>query len=452
MSSKIPSTPHAIEAEQALLGSLIMESTSWDKISDKILASDFFDSKNRIIFREIGDLIINGQVIDLLILEESLKSKGALNEAGGREYLASLTRIVPTHAHISQYAEIIKEKSVARELINVSTSTIQNVHQGDLGDINTILDRAEQDIFKIASKSSGAYDLQQIGPVVKTYIEKVYAKRDSNELDYLLTGYKELDDLISGFQKSDLIIIAGRPSMGKTAFAMNVAQHMVFKQKKRVGFFSLEMSSEAIALRMLSSLSSVSQQNIRTGDYEKKAGETTAVTSAIELMNDCEFYVDDTAGISPMELRSKARRLKRGSGIDVIIVDYLQLMSIPKFSENRVNEIGEVTRALKALAKELDVPVIALSQLNRGVESRQDKRPFLSDLRESGSIEQDADLITFLYRDEVYNDDSKFKNMAEVIVAKHRNGPIGTINLTWIPHSTTFQDYHPQVYGDGVVN
>ena len=228
MSSKIPSTPHAIEAEQALLGSLIMESTSWDKISDKILASDFFDSKNRIIFREIGDLIINGQVIDLLILEESLKSKGALNEAGGREYLASLTRIVPTHAHISQYAEIIKEKSVARELINVSTSTIQNVHQGDLGDINTILDRAEQDIFKIASKSSGAYDLKQIGPVVKTYIEKVYAKRDSNELDYLLSGYKELDDLISGFQKSDLIIIAGRPSMGKTAFAMNVAQHMVF--------------------------------------------------------------------------------------------------------------------------------------------------------------------------------------------------------------------------------
>ena len=316
-----------------------MESTSWDKISDKILASDFFDSKNRIIFREISDLIINGQVIDLLILEESLKSKGALSDVGGREYLASLTRVVPTHAHISQYAEIIKEKSVARELINISTSTIQNVHQGDLGDINTILDRAEQDIFKIASKSSGAYDLQQIGPVVKSYIEKVYAKRDSDELDYLLSGYKELDDLISGFQKSDLIIIAGRPSMGKTAFAMNVAQHMVFKQKKRVGFFSLEMSSEAIALRMLSSLSSVSQQNIRTGDYEKKAGETTAVTSAIELMNDCEFYVDDTAGISPMELRSKARRLKRGSGIDVIIVDYLQLMSIPKFSENRVNEM-----------------------------------------------------------------------------------------------------------------
>jgi replicative DNA helicase len=232
---------------------------------------------------------------------------------------------------------------------------------------------------------------------------------------------------------------------------MNIAQDIVFKQKKKVGFFSLEMSAQSIALRMLSSLSSVSQQKIRTGDYEVSSKDTKNVTSAIEMMNDndCHFYIDDTAAISPMDLRSKARRMKRETGLDMIIVDYLQLMSIPQYSENRVNEIAEVTRSLKAIAKELDLPVIALSQLNRGVETRNDKRPFLSDLRESGSIEQDADLIVFLYREEVYDKNTDQKNIAEIRVEKHRNGPTGLVKLTFVPHCTRFEDYFPQVY-DGV--
>ena len=267
--------------------------------------------------------------------------------------------------------------------------------------------------------------------------------------DYLLSGFSDLDKLLAGFQKSDLIVIAGRPSMGKTAFAMNIAQDVVFNQKKKVGFFSLEMSASQIALRMLSSLSSVSQQKIRTGEYENSNSDTKSVTSSFELMQDCEFYVDESSMITPMDLRAKARRMKKEKGVDLIVVDYLQLMNIPKYSENRVTEIAQITRDLKALAKDLDIPIIALSQLNRGVETRTDKRPFLADLRESGAIEQDADLVIFLFRDEVYTkDESEHKNTAEVIVAKHRNGEVGNIKLTFLSHCTRFEDYAAQQFED----
>mgnify|MGYP001259987983 FL=1 len=449
MDSKIPSTPKSLEAEQAFLGSLIMDSSAWDQVSHLIQSKDFVDVNHKIIFNEIYDLASSGQIIDVVVLEDCLKSKGALDKIGGLSYLGQLARKVPTSAHIKAYADIIKEKSIMRELINISNRTVQAVHQSEQGDVKEVLDKAESEIFGISSLSAVNDGLHKIGPVVNSYIETVYSKKNSDEVDYLLTGYSEFDKLVSGLQKSDLIIIAGRPSMGKTAFAMNIAQDIVFKQKKKVGFFSLEMSAQSIALRMLSSLSSVSQQKIRTGDYEASPKDTKQVTSAIEMMNDCDFYIDDTAAISPMDLRSRARRMKRESGIDMIIVDYLQLMSIPQYSENRVNEIAEVTRSLKAIAKELDLPVIALSQLNRGVETRNDKRPFLSDLRESGSIEQDADLIIFLYRDEVYDPNTDQKNIAEIRVEKHRNGPTGFVKLTFVPHCTRFEDYFPQVY-DGV--
>ena len=449
MDSRIPSTPKSLEAEQAFLGSLIMDSSSWDQVSHMVESKDFIDTKNREIFNQIYNLASSGQVIDVIVLGDALKTSGLLDKVGGLIYLGELAKKVPTSAHIKAYADIIKENSIKRELINISTRTIQNVHQSDQGNIKDILDKAESEIFGITADSTIDNGLAKIGPVVNKYIENVYNKKNNDEIDYLLTGYKEFDKLVSGLQKSDLIIIAGRPSMGKTAFAMNIAQDIVFKQKKKVGFFSLEMSAQSIALRMLSSLSFVSQQKIRTGDYEASNKDTKAVTSAIEQMQDCDFYIDDTAAISPMELRSKARRMKRDSGIDMIVVDYLQLMSIPRYSENRVNEIAEVTRALKAIAKELDIPVVALSQLNRGVETRNDKRPFLSDLRESGSIEQDADLIIFLYRDEVYDSNTAQKNIAEIRVEKHRNGPTGVVKLTWVPHCTRFEDYFPQVY-DGV--
>jgi len=446
MATKIPSTPKAIEAEQALLGSLIMDSAAWDKVSDKIDANDFYDPNNRIIFKEIYNLSSNGQPIDIIVLEECLKSKDCLVKIGGLEYLGNLIKKVSTSAHIISYAEIIKEKSVMRELINISTRTIHNIHQSEQGDVKNLLDKAESEIFAITADSKAKDGLQKIGPIVNEYIDIVYKKKLNNEIDYLLTGYSKLDELVAGLQKSDLIIIAGRPSMGKTAFAMNIAQDIVFKQNKKVGFFSLEMSAQSIALRMLSSLSSVSQQKIRTSDYEASPKDTKSITSAIEMMQGCDFFIDDTASMSPMDLRSKARRMKRESGIDMIVVDYLQLMSIPRYSENRVNEIAEVTRSLKAIAKELDIPVVALSQLNRGVESRNDKRPFLSDLRESGSIEQDADLIIFLYREEVYDKTTDQKNIAEIRVEKHRNGETGVVKLTFVPHCTRFEDYSPQLY------
>ena len=346
METKLPSTPKSLEAEQAFLGSLIMDSTSWDQISHMVQTKDFFDSNNKLIFNEIYDLASAGQVIDVVVLEDCLRSKGVLDRIGGMQYISQLAHKVPTSAHIKAYAEIIKEKSIMRELIGISTRTIQTVHQSEQGDIKEVLDKAESEIFAITTDSNVNDGLHKIGPVVNEYIDTVYRKKNSNELDYLLTGYNEFDKLTAGLQKSDLIIIAGRPSMGKTAFAMNIAQDIVFKQKKKVGFFSLEMSSQSIALRMLSSLSSVSMQKIRTGDYESSPQDTKAVTSAIEMMNDCDFYIDDTAAISPMELRSKARRMKREAGIDLIVVDYLQLMSIPRYSENRVNEVGEVTRSL----------------------------------------------------------------------------------------------------------
>ncbi len=443
--SIIPKTPTSIESEKALLGSLIIDSESWEKISNLITPSDFYDGSNRDIFTEIYDLQIHDQPLDILILEESLKSRDKLSKIGGIEYLKELAKTVPTSAHIVKYAEIVREKSVMRKLIGASTRTIENIHQEE-EDIKAILDKAEADIFSIASDSKNNEGLVKIGPIVNDMVDSIYNKKNNNVIDYLLTGYSKLDDIMGGLQNSDLIVIAARPSMGKTALAMNIAQDIVFKQKKKVGFFSLEMSSQSIALRMLSSLSAVEFSKIRTGDYESSNDDTRAVTQAIEMMQDCSMYVDDTGSITPMTLRSRARRMKRESGIDMIILDYLQLMTLPDKSENRVNEIASITRQLKSLAKELDIPIIALSQLNRSLEQRNDKRPFLSDLRESGSIEQDADVVMFIYRDDVYNPNSEDKNIAEINIAKHRNGPTGTAKLTFRSHCTRFEDYHPQIF------
>ena len=451
MTTKIPSVPKSIEAEQAFLGSLIMDATAWEKIADKIDVNDFYDANNKVIFRELLNLALSNQSIDILVLEEALKTKSVLDKIGGVEYLKDLVKKLPTSAHIETYAGIIKEKSLMRKLINSSTNIIEQVHQSDEGNVKDILDKAETEIFGITGDTKINDGLVKIGPIVNQLIDLIYDKKNNNKIDYLLTGFKKLDERIGGLQKSDLIVIAGRPSMGKTAFSMNIAQDIVFKQNKKVGFFSLEMSAQQIATRMLSSLSAVSQQKIRTGDYESSTSDTKAVTSAIEMMQECDFFVDETPSITPMDLRGKARRMKREHGVDMIIIDYLQLMGVTRtrnFDQNRVNEISEITRSLKALAKELDIPVIALSQLNRRVEERNDKRPFLSDLRESGSIEQDADIVIFLYRDELYNPNSENKNVAEVNISKHRNGPVGLEQLTFIPHCTRFEDYYPQVFED----
>ena len=451
MATKIPSVPKSIEAEQAFLGSLIMDATAWEKVTDKIDVNDFYDANNKVIFRELLNLALSNQSIDILVLEEALKTKSVLDKIGGVEYLKDLVKKLPTSAHIETYAGIIKEKSLMRKLISSSTNIIEQVHQSEEGNVKDILDKAETEIFGITTDTKINDGLVKIGPIVNQLIDVIYDKKNNNKIDYLLTGFKKVDERLGGLQKSDLIVIAGRPSMGKTAFSMNIAQDIVFKQNKKVGFFSLEMSAQQIATRMLSSLSGVSQQKIRTGDYESSTSDTKAVTSAIEMMQECDFFVDETPSITPMDLRGKARRMKREHGVDMIIVDYLQLMGVTRtrnFDQNRVNEISEITRSLKALAKELDIPVVALSQLNRRVEERNDKRPFLSDLRESGSIEQDADIVIFLYRDDQYNPSSENKNVAEVNISKHRNGPVGLEQLTFIPHCTRFEDYYPQVFED----
>lgn len=444
--ASIPKTPHSIDSEKALLGSLIIDSDSWEKVSNIVSPSDFFDPKNRDIFNEIYTLHMNEQPMDILILEEVLKSRDILTKVGGIDYLKDLAKIVPTSAHIAKYAEIVREKSIMRKLISASTSTIENIHNDDGDDIRTILDKAEASIFSIASDTKKNEGLIKIGPIVNELVDVIYNKKNNNVIDYLLTGYSKLDEIIGGLQNSDLIVIAARPSMGKTALAMNIAQDIVFKQKKKVGFFSLEMSSQSIALRMLSSLSTVEFSKIRSGDYELSNDDTKLVTQAINMMQECSLYIDDTGSITPMTLRSRARRMMKETGIDMIILDYLQLMTLPEKSENRVNEIASITRQLKSLAKELNIPVIALSQLNRSLEQRNDKRPFLSDLRESGSIEQDADVVMFIYRDDVYNPNSEEKNVAEINIAKHRNGPTGIAKLTFLSHCTRFEDYHPQIF------
>ena len=449
MAPKIPSVPKSTDAEQAFLGALIMDGTGWEKITDKIDVNDFYESNHQIIFKELLNLALSNQSIDILVLEEALKSKSVLDKVGGVEYLKALVKKLPTSAHIETYAAIIREKSIMRKLINTSTKIIEQVHQSDEGNVNDVLDKAETEIFGITSETKTNDGLTKIGPIVSDMVELIYEKKNNNKIDYLLTGYKKLDERLGGLQKSDLIVIAGRPSMGKTAFSMNVALNIVLKQEKKVGFFSLEMSAQQIALRMLSTLSTVSMQQIRTGDYESSSDNTKAVTSAITMMQECDFFVDETPSITPMDLRAKARRMKREHGVDLIIIDYLQLMGVTRsrnFDQNRVNEISEITRSLKALAKELDIPVIALSQLNRDVEKRNDRRPFLSDLRESGSIEQDADIVMFLYRDEVYNKNAETKNTAEVNIAKHRNGEIGQTILTFRAACTRFEDYQPPVY------
>ena len=358
MATKIPSVPKSIEAEQAFLGSLIMDATAWEKVTDKIDVNDFYDANNKVIFRELLNLALSNQSIDILVLEEALKTKSVLDKIGGVEYLKDLVKKLPTSAHIETYAGIIKEKSLMRKLISSSTNIIEQVHQSEEGNVKDILDKAETEIFGITTDTKINDGLVKIGPIVNQLIDVIYDKKNNNKIDYLLTGFKKVDERLGGLQKSDLIVIAGRPSMGKTAFSMNIAQDIVFKQNKKVGFFSLEMSAQQIATRMLSSLSGVSQQKIRTGDYESSTSDTKAVTSAIEMMQECDFFVDETPSITPMDLRGKARRMKREHGVDMIIVDYLQLMGVTRtrnFDQNRVNEISEITRSLKALAKELDI-------------------------------------------------------------------------------------------------
>jgi replicative DNA helicase len=439
-SLKMP--PHSIEAEISVLGGLLTDNNAWDKVAEQISAEDFYRKDHKLIFQAISTLEGEGKPFDVVTVSEWLDNHNKLQDAGGLPFLATLAENTAGASNITAYANIVRQRSIFRKLISASNQISETVFNPQGRTSDEILDFAEQTIFGIAEQEEKVRkNYSSIKELLTRAIDRIdeLFRRD-NPITGISTGFNDFDERTAGLQSSDLIIIAGRPSMGKTAFAINIAEHAAIKNKLSVAVFSMEMPSEQLAMRILGSLSRINQQKIRTGQLNDD--DWPRLTSTIAMMQDIKLYIDDTPALTPVELRSRSRRIAREKGgLDLIIVDYLQLMQVPGTVENRATEISEISRSLKAMAKELKVPVVALSQLNRSLESRTDKRPVMSDLRESGAIEQDADVIVFIYRDEVYHEDSPHKGVAEIIISKQRNGPIGTVRLTFLGQYTRFENY-----------
>ncbi|MBD9426886.1 MULTISPECIES: replicative DNA helicase [unclassified Pseudomonas] len=442
---KVP--PHSIEAEQAVLGGLMLDNNAWERVSDAVSDGDFYRHDHRLIFRAVVTLAERNSPFDVVTLSEQLDKEGHLSQVGGLAYLGELAKNTPSVANIKAYAQIIRERATLRQLIGISNDIADMAYAPQGKSAVEVLDEAERQIFQIAEarpKAGGPVGINEI--LVKT-IDRIDELFNTNEgLTGISTGFTDLDGMTSGLQPADLVIVAGRPSMGKTTFAMNLVENAVLRSDKVILVFSLEMPSDSIVMRMLSSLGRIDQTKVRSGKLDDD--DWPRLTSAVNLLNERKLFIDDTAGISPTEMRARARRLAREHGdIGMIMVDYLQLMRIPGSSgDNRTNEISEISRSLKALAKEFNCPVIALSQLNRSLEQRPNKRPVNSDLRESGAIEQDADIIMFVYRDEVYHPETEYKGVAEIIIGKQRNGPIGTCRLAFIGKYTRFDNLAPGLY------
>lgn len=440
--------PHSVEAEQAVIGGLLLDNQAWDRVADKVTEADFYRNDHRLLFRAIHDLARGNQPFDLVTLKDHLTAQGELEHAGGEFYLFELAKNTPSAANIVAYANIVRERSILRRLISISGEIADSAYYPEGKKAIEILDQSERKVFSIGEQLSRGDGPVSIGTLLSKAIDRVeYLHHTPDALTGVPTGFTDLDEITAGLQPADLIIIAGRPSMGKTGLAMNIGEHIAQKSKKPVLVFSLEMPGDALAMRLLSSLSRVDQKKVKTGKLDDSDWHRLA--STLTIMANTQMYIDDTPALSPNELRARARRMaKQFNGqLGVIIIDYLQLMQVAGLRENRVAEISEISRSLKALAKELNVPIIALSQLNRSLEQRTDKRPVMSDLRESGAIEQDADLILFIYRDEVYNEDSRDKGTAEIIIAKHRNGPTGKIRLTFLGQLTRFENMAPYSAG-----
>jgi replicative DNA helicase len=446
---KVP--PHSLEAEQSVLGGLMLDNEAWDRVSELVVAEDFYRRDHRIIFKYMANLIEHGNPIDLVTLSEALEREDELDTVGGFSYIGEMAKNTPSAANISAYATIVRERAVVRDMIGVANEIAEAGFEPEGRDSAQLLDFAESKVFKIAeSRTNSSEGPQDIKHILGTTIDKIEELYNSpnDGITGISSGYGDLDKMTSGFQDSDLIIVAARPSMGKTTFAMNIAEYAAMNEDKPVVIFSLEMPAESIMMRMLASLGRVDQTKVRTGQLEDDDWARVSSTMGL-LLEQGKMYIDDSSGLTPTEVRSRARRIAREhDGISMIMIDYLQLMQVPGLSENRTLEISEISRSLKALAKELKVPVIALSQLNRGLEQRADKRPINSDLRESGAIEQDADLIMFIYRDEVYNDESQEKGTAEIIIGKQRNGPIGKCRLTFQGQFSRFDNYAGPAFDD----
>lgn len=446
-SAKVP--PHSVDAEQSVLGALMLDHRTWDQVADRILVEDFYRGDHRAIFEAILKLISRNQPFDVLTIAETLKSENKLSLLPeGEVYLYELAQNTPSAANIVAYADIVRERSVLRQLISVGTDVADSVFNPDGRDSQELLDHAEKLVYKISEhQQRGAGPINIADLLSKANDRLLHLYETKGSITGVSTGFTDFDKMTSGLQPGDMVVIAGRPSMGKTSFAMNIAEFAALKQEKPVMVFSLEMPAEQLALRMISSLGRIDQHKVRTGQLSDS--DWPRVTSAVSMLSESKLYVDDTPGLSPLELRTRARRVARKhGGLSLIVIDYLQLMTSSGSRENRTNEISEISRSLKGIAKEFNVPVIALSQLNRGLEQRTDKRPVMSDLRESGAIEQDADVIAFIYRDEVYNEDSPHKGSAEIIIRKQRNGPIGDFRLTFLGQYTRFENYASQHSGD----
>jgi replicative DNA helicase len=444
--------PHSLEAEQAVLGGLLLDNSTWDSIADRLRADDFYRRDHQLIYEAILELSGRSDPSDAVTVAEHLASKGLTDETGGLAYLAGLARDTPTAENIRAYADIVRERALLRHLIRVSGEIAGSAYQSEGRAAADLVDEAERRIFEIAEKGrkqgSGFVPVREVLGATIDRLDLLHASQ--GQLTGLSTGYTELDKMTAGLQPGELIIVAGRPSMGKTTLALNIGENAAIAANKPVAVFSMEMSREQLAFRMISSLGRVDQSHMRTGMFGDE--DWARINSAIAQMKSAPIFIDDSGSLTPTEVRARARRLARDcerlGGLGLIVVDYLQLMQVAGTKENRATEISEISRSLKALAKELRVPVIALSQLNRSVEQRTDKKPVMSDLRESGAIEQDADLIMLIYREEVYEPDTPRKGIADIIIAKQRNGPTGEVHLTFLGKYTRFENLAHGDYGD----
>jgi len=442
--SQLRVPPHSIEAEQSVLGGLLLDNQAWERVADLLAERNFYRDDHRRIYRHIGKLIEKNRPADMVTVFESIEQSEDKDKTGGLAYLAALAQNTPSAHNIRRYAEIVRERAVQRRLIEVGTGIADTALNPMGKDIGQLLDEAESRVFEIAEAGvrgqQGLVEIQSILAQVMERIDMLYHRDNPSDITGLATGFNDLDQKTSGLQQGDLIIVAGRPSMGKTAFALNIAEHVAVNDRLPVAVFSMEMAGSQLAMRMLGSVGRLDQMKLRTGRLTDE--DWSRLTDAVGKVHDAPIHIDETPALNCLELRARARRMHRQyDGLGLVVVDYLQLMSSTSMGENRATEISEISRSLKALAKELHVPVIALSQLNRGLEQRPNKRPVMSDLRESGAIEQDADVILFIYRDEVYNPESADKGKAEIIIGKQRNGPIGTLNLTFIGEYTRFENY-----------
>jgi len=446
--ARIKMLPHSIEAEQSVLGGLLLSDEAWDNVAEVVSFGDFYRPDHRLIFKQMAKLADTSEPIDAVTVAEGLNARGELESAGGFAYLAQLAKETPSASNIRAYATVVGERAALRHLIQAAQDIADSGYAPEGRSSDELIDEAERKIMQITEQGPKAGGPQEVNPLLTKAVERIDELYNSGgDITGLSTGYSELDGMTSGLQDSDLVIVAGRPSMGKTSFAMNLVEHAVLNQDKPILVFSMEMPADQLIVRMLSSIGRIDQTRIRNGKLEQE--DWPKLSAAVSKMKDVPLYIDDTAALSPTEIRSRARRVSReNGGLGMIMIDYMQLMRVAGFTEGRTAEISEISRNMKAIAKEFNCPVVALSQLNRALEQRPNKRPVNSDLRESGAIEQDADVIMFIYRDEVYNEESPDKGVAEIIIGKQRNGPIGTCRLAFIGQYTRFENLARGSYDD----